>query len=76
LRKTLDDRAGSLDPIDVGNWNEQVYIRPTHLLSSSITSHDRAPLHLSAQYDHDKTTVIKKLLKKNKKKIEEAEKKS
>jgi hypothetical protein len=120
--------SGSFNPIDVGEWSEQVYIRPTQLLFSAIASHDRAavqkvlqegtidlnnrdhvgrttlhvaifaratdiacdlidagaritarladgraPLHLAAQYDQ--TAVVEKLLEKNKKNIEEAEKK-
>ncbi|KAH9483227.1 hypothetical protein JR316_0005331 [Psilocybe cubensis] len=34
--------TGSFKPIDVGEWSEQVYIKPTLALFNAIASHDRA----------------------------------
>jgi ankyrin repeat protein len=34
--------SGSFNPIDVGEWSDQVYIKPTQQLFSAIASHDRA----------------------------------
>ncbi|KDR74215.1 hypothetical protein GALMADRAFT_123653 [Galerina marginata CBS 339.88] len=34
--------TGSFNPIDVGEWSEQVYMKPTQQLFAAIAAHDRA----------------------------------
>ncbi|KAF8905742.1 hypothetical protein CPB84DRAFT_1960271 [Gymnopilus junonius] len=49
--------TGSFNPIDVGEWSEQVYVKPTQQLFVAIAAHDRATVQKLLKEDIDAVDI-------------------